>query len=645
MEAGRRALNGRRGGWLGLVGTALIIVACNARQHSDAPTAGASAATAAITNVSAWAAGNRYLYATHLNSKLVLGGQGMMGFDLNAKLLLETRQVGADTEFIARLTQSNFKAESPDTQQQFVALARELEEPFGFSTQHGKLSALRLPPKWSRFAVSISRTIAAAFQLVPRPVQEKGENWIASEVDATGHYDAEYAPMWGDPTLLSKHKLRYGSISLGKITLGQFGAQVAPQVVESKGKVRLGDGPGAPQLALVEYSERLKVQLTPTSLVDSETALKLTYEGPDPARTPLDWGALSINTKSLGPDEVPAAPTAGPNYDAERIGDYTFTKALAELEAQARDPQHNQLLKTVRGQPYEPDQLREREAKLQQQGRAFTALAALLRTDKKNIPLAVARVRARSPALRGLLDALASAGTPEAQAALVSVMNDTKLGLPLQRAAAGSLSRTERASAESVLALEAHVSVGDALHVYALYGLGTIARRLRGAGEIARADDIARGLAATLTKVSAPADQVDVLRAIANSGAASAFDAVRPYLEAKAGNVRVAAVDALRLMQRPEVDGIIVERLGQPDAQLQDAALDAISVRTPSSTLVGALEKAATSGVRPALRLKAVRIMGQWLPQRPDLRPMLERLATDDVLEQIRTAAKAALAS
>jgi len=37
--------------------------------------------------------------------------------------------------------------------------------------------------------------------------------------------------------------------------------------------------------------------------------------------------------------------------------------------------------------------------------------------------------------------------------------------------------------------------------------------------------------------------------------------------------------------------------------------------------------------------------MGQWLPQRPDLRLMLERLASDDVLEQIRTAAKAALAS
>lgn len=98
----------------------------------------------AATTVPPWAAGKRYLYATHLNSKLVLGGQGLMGFDLTTKLSLETRQVGPETEYIARLTQPTFQGESLDAREQFAALARELEEPFGFSTKQGKLSGLRL---------------------------------------------------------------------------------------------------------------------------------------------------------------------------------------------------------------------------------------------------------------------------------------------------------------------------------------------------------------------------------------------------------------------------------------------------------------------------------------------------------------------
>jgi hypothetical protein len=207
------------------------------------------------------------------------------------------------------------------------------------------------------------------------------------------------------------------------------------------------------------------------------------------------------------------------------------------------------------------------------------------------------------------------------------------------------LSRAALATPESVSALEAHVAVDDSLHVYALYGLGTIARRLRDAGETTRADAIVQGLLVNLSKVSAPADQVDVLRAIANSGAASAFEAVQPFLTSSAASVRVAAVDALRLMQRPEIDGIIVERLSQPDVRLQDAALDAVSVRLPTPALVAALERAATTGAKPAVRMKAVRILVQWLPQRPEVRPILRRLASDDELEQIRKAAKNALGS
>jgi hypothetical protein len=627
-----------RTSWVWVMG-ALLIVGCN-HEEKLAP----KPVAAALPPIPAWPEGSRFLYATHLNSKLVLGGQPLMGFDLDAKLALEARQAGGETEFLAEISEAKFKGVTADTQGQFDALARELDEPFGFSTSQGALSSLRLPPTWSRFAVSISRTLAAGVQLAAPGAGEKGRRWKAREVDATGHYEVEYTPSKDNPLLIAKHKLRYDSLSLGKgITLGQFAATVAPEVAESTGKVELGSEAGGPQLKSLDYRERINIQLTPTSLIHSETSLSLVYERLQRLSTQRDWTAVLAHTTKMAADRVPVDQTPSSNYDAQRIGDYTFDKALAELEAQARDPHRNELVESVRGQPFKPDDLQERRAKLDAQGHAFIALSALLRSDVKNIPRAVASVRGHSPATRGLLDSLASAGTKDTQAALVSLMNDAKLELPLRRAAASSLIRTERATAESVSALQAHVATSDPLHVFAVYGLGTISRRLREAGEVAQADAIVQGLVAQLKAVHSPTDQVDALRAIANSGGVAAFDAVIPLLEAKDLNVRVAAVDAVRLMQRPEVDGIIAKSLGQPEASVQEAALDAVSVRTPTPALVAALQRAATSAAKPGLRLKAVRIMVRWLPLRPELRPSLEHLAASDELEQVRKEAQAAL--
>ncbi|MEO8902235.1 MAG: hypothetical protein ABI488_10155, partial [Polyangiaceae bacterium] len=239
----------------------------------------------------------------------------------------------------------------------------------------------------------------------------------------------------------------------------------------------------------------------------------------------------------------------------------------------------------------------------------------------------------------------ARAGTPEAQQALVTLSNDPKLDVRMRRAAAFSLIRTDPATPDTVSALEAHLAAGDALRLHALFGLGTIARRLRDRGVTDRSEAIVRGLERNLSTAATLPERVDALRAIANSGAASAFDQVKPYLQANEVPVQAAAVDAIRLMVRPEIDGVIAAVLAQPDNTLQGAALNALSVRKPSPVLASALAQVAKSAVSPGLRVRAVRVMGQWLPQRPELRSSLEALAQSDSLDQIRDAAQKALAS
>ena len=588
-----------------------------------------------------WQTGKRYFYTEHLSSKLTVAGGGMVAFSMAGGLTLDARQVGGEREFRAHLEQTAFKAEDPQAQSQFDALSSELNQPFGFSTSNGKLSAVRLPQKWSRFAASVARTLAAGFQYVSNAQSKSGAPWTAQEMDATGAYDVEYTP--GAGLVFAKRKLHYAPIELGKLSLTGAKATLTPEVIASTGSVMLGDSPSAPRIASVSYTEKLKMQLTPTSVVDSETALRLDYTRSEATPSSPDWEAVLVGTQNLAPDQVTSTPAPPATYDAKRIGDYTFDKALKELEGEAKDPKHNQLIQTVRDEPFAPASLKERENKLQNEGHAFSALAALIRSDSKNVALTVTHVKAKSPAQRALLDALSSAGSPEAQQALASLMNDASLDLPVHRAAAFSLTRTEQATPETVAALQAHVATTDPLHVFALYGLGTIARRLRDAGDTPRATAIVQSLVDALTHAETPDAQVDALRAIANSGGASAFDAVQPFLRADSVHVQAAAVDALRLMVRPEVDGIIAAELGLPNSDVQVSALDAISVREPSKTLATALGQAATSATRPQNRLKAVRIMARWLPQQPELRPTLELLAKSDELDQIRQAAQDAL--
>jgi len=626
----------------GRMGACAALFACAACESAQGSAPTRPTVTVTKQQLPDFQPGQRYFYGTKLASKLTVSGGNMIGFNLSAELALDARPAGGGaTEFVARVTKPKFQAETPSAQPQFDQLATELCQPFGFSTAGGKLSRLDLPQTWSPFATSIARTLAAAFQFVERPNQQAGPSWTAREVDATGNFDVEYTP--GSGTTLSTRKVRYASIALGKVALAKFDARVTPQVLASNGSVTLGDSPAGPRLRAVSYQEKLRTQLTPTSQVDSETAFGLEFARTETSATPLDWAATLTGTRKLAPDEIVATAAPANKYDVTRIGDYTVLKAVAELEAEARDPQGNALIESVRGEPFEPAQLQERENKLQQNARAFAALAALIRSDVKSVPPVVARIRARSVARRALSDALSSAGTPEAQAALVTMMSDEKLEPPIRRTAAFSLIRTEAATPASVVALESHVLPSDPLHVFALLGLGTISRRLREAGEVARADAIVAGLVKDLSVATTDEDRVNALRGIANSGADGAFDAVQPFLHGKDPRVEAAAVDAIRLMIRPEIDPILAAELAQPNPTIEDAALAAISVREPSTALADALSQAAKTSTRSGFRIKTIRVMGKWLPQRAELRPNLELLAQSGGADQIRAAAKQAL--
>jgi hypothetical protein len=579
-----------------------------------------------------------------MKSGLTIAATPAIAFTVTGEMTLDVRRLDARTaELAIALPGVKVSGQQRSHQASFDTLAAELEKTSVVSLNEGQLGEVRLPAGSSFFASSILRTLAAALQLPPATTSPGADGWEARETDATGPYRVAYRRVTGEHEL-EKRKLSYEPVSLGKSNIGNFSANLTPRVVSSRGRLTLvpDKAPAAQRLERLSYEESLQTELAQSSQVTADTTLKLTFAREITPAPSVDWVALRATTAPVLPGQAPRADDS--TYDAARIGKYTFESALAELEQQAKDPKRNELFDKVRGEPEQPASLPEREERLRAQSKVFTAMAALLRSQPKTIPLALASVRRKSPAARPLLDALSSAGTPEAQLALASLIDDTALDPSVRRTAAFALTRTPKATPETVVTLSKHVDA-PALRIHVLYGLGTICRRSRESGETQLADAILQTLLGALSRAKKPAHQVDALRGIANSGHPAAFDAVQPFFSSPSQKVRVAAVDSIRLMKGAEVDAILASSLASSEDDVQSAAVDAAAVREPSDTMITALQSAsrAEDRTKPAIRLKLAQVMGQWLKQRPELRPTLEHLSTRDSSERVRQVAKLAL--
>lgn len=604
-----------------------------------APSVASSVRSAVAPNTPfAWRDASHYEFALTLANRTTLGMGVIADFKLQAGLEVTARRVEDDTELAIRINKPRFEVPE-EVRKNFEALGAELQVPMLVRLKEGHLVEHLFSPGASAFAVSLVRTVVAALQVAPPP-DARATDWTATEEDASGRYSASYQRAGG--TALSKRKVSYESLVLGTLGSDQRKASVVPKVVKSEGGVDV-DASG---LSEAHYDEQLSIDSFPGTPALAHTTLSLRRQSVAAAVQKVDWVALrdqSTPVQLVKSDTHSRA--VDPRLDAERIGDFTYETALGALVAQHADPHRDQIVSTAGGTPLSQDEQTERRERLERQGRVFAAMAAILRQQPATVVRAGKAIEARHAARSTLLDALSAAGTKEAQAELVRLMNLSALGEGMQRSVAFSLIRTKAPTPETIEALTAHLS-GGPLQRHALYGLGTLARMLSESGQTERATAIARVLVEQLAAATTPAHQVDILRSIANTASSALFSSVEPLLKSSTAKVRAAAVESLRLMQHPGVDEIIAERLlNDDDRSVQMAAVDAIAIRTPTDVLVTALTRTIGAKVKNAVKLKAIDVMGAWAQTRPDLRSELERIASEADEPTIRGAARRALAS
>ena len=221
------------------------------------------------------------------------------------------------------------------------------------------------------------------------------------------------------------------------------------------------------------------------------------------------------------------------------------------------------------------------------------------------------------------------------------MISDEKLPRALRLRAAGSLIRTERASEEAVTLLLGLRQQAD-FETHAYYGLGTIARKLKDLGQDARADRIVDAFIEDLRKKPGECLTVSLLRGIANSANARAFDSVEPYLKSESAALRGAAVDAVRLMSGARVDSVIESMLDDTTDNVRLVAVEALRLRQPSPGLIAAARRVAQNDKSSSVRQRAVVVLAQWAPDHPEAAQTLRTVSTDDPNVRVREdAAKA----
>jgi hypothetical protein len=567
---------------------------------------------------------------------------GSEAFELrvSGKLLVTPIQVnGATVELSTRLDEAHAEGRGDEGHGNSEALAKEIGQPNFVTLSSGRFTESHMTKEMSAIAASFQRTIAAALQLVPPT--NGADTWKSFEQDATGQYEIEYRTL-PEPRQLARHKLRYATLLASKVQLPVgIGIGIAGGALDSSIEVIASDGTvkldAAHRLAALDYGEELRAKIMVQAPLTSKTTLSLTLEKTEPDTVTKGWENFSGRLVRVSADEMYAAPAPPVNLDAARAAGMSFEQALAqmlEIDQEWQPP-------TVDHTSAAGDD--KARLRAQQMSRVFLAMGVALRQDPANVRRVVALVRSGSRSANALIESLASSSASASQPALVELIADARLKPELRKAAAASLIRTDQPSDATVQFVTKLVN-DKLLTEYGVYGLGTFARKIRET-DVARSDQISKFLVNRLTSTRDSFEKITALRGIANSAYVGALEAVKVHLNSEDALVRSAAVEALRLMQHPDVDPLVANKMADKRPNVRNAALETAAYRPLSETSLAAVIKMAMTTSDAYGRMEAVKVLATWLEQRKELRTVLEQVVQKDPEPRIREVAQRALKS
>ncbi len=460
-------------------------------------------------------------------------------------------------------------------------------------------------------ARGVLRAIAASLQMA-KPGSPHEATWTAKERDMSGVYLASYERQ-GD-SRVEKRKLRYEQPST------PVGTGAKLEVTESKSVLQLEPGnftlAGLRQLSCDEGQQVTGGTLLPQMSARTQIRLELTrkHVASDDTLATLQRATSSVKLAKIDDRSLDSKAIVS----QARLAGTSYGDLLDELQTNA-----------------EPSSITGSRA------RAYSQFVAQLRHQPDNVSDALTRIQAGDKLAGTLIDALGNAGTPEAQAALRTLVNDANQSVETKHQVVLALAMGEYPTAETTELLQ-ELQTDEKLGRQAKFGLGTAAYHLRARGD-ARSQALVELLEEELAQASSLVTLIDYLKALGNAADPASLDAIAKYLAHENSSVRAAAVDALRRIPGGVADQYLAKALGKDAApNVRQKAAESIAYRGASAVLVYALINCLTHEPERTVRLAAVRTALRWASQTPQLRDTLTIVAQSDRDKKIRELAASA---
>lgn len=485
----------------------------------------------------------------------------------------------------------------------------------------GTVQATHFPKGADPMARSLLKSVIATAQ-VTLP-ETRSDAWQVEEQAQEGEVLVAYGRLPGDGASLEKRVVRYVRVAAlgGPVPAGEVGAYTI------SGRAELGvDAFG--WLATRDGQETLRVapeggMLTVEERRTSRFVLRQRREAPELALDfQRDWPHLETSTLV----DVQRLLSNQDAVDRAWVDGASLSSLLAALRA------------TVPG-----------EAGAQARAMLVPRLAALLRLEPRQAAelATLARQEGDTQTSQTILAALSSAGTPEAQQALVDLGGDPTLPRLERLRAVGLLGLSKTPVAGSGAALEGWLSSEDrdVADTSALALGNHVKRRQEDGGAVATAEtaDLVQALIKALEAAQTPEERTLYLKALGNTGDPRAVPAIVAQLATDNVSVRAAAIWALRFMPGAEVDALLVEALTKDPALAPRQAVVGGAAFRSLVPLGPGLDRMARAYPDKALRLDIVHLLGVSKDRYPPGLVTLKWVAENDGAADVRQAAQAAL--
>lgn len=402
--------------------------------------------------------------------------------------------------------------------------------------------------------------------------------WVASEQTSTGRASTTYA--WTPdvaPLSLRRTRMRYDQLAM----IPGGACEGCREEIRAVAEIRLDPAGHVRTVDDDETFAAAKPATAPGTGVDvrSHDAFDLELKAVTHFDAPTDF---ELDRTSLEPRQ-PGVPAAGGDPARamleQRVGGLTWEQLETGI-----------IVATVRGTP-EPGLVSHASALVVQHPEDAAKLATLF-VDPGTKPRAHALIA----------DILASAGTPEAQAAMRDALgsevakSDPDYKLLVQRFTL--LQRPDAKSAAFVAGSydtsKAHGD--DEVRFASAYALGAVSSKLAKQGDDSSARSYDAKLTADLARAKTAKERAILVQAVGGEGRQENVPLLRSYAHDTDPGVRSAVAGGLRSIDGPEVRSTLFDLLGDTDGVVQASALSSLDQRSIGPDDVRRLGETVRSG-------------------------------------------------